>query len=85
MTQANRAIHGQPDQQWPDHPCPNCGYRPAENEEAAACRLLKKNAGRVHKTIIATALNRSVGWVERFARRHGFDLDLPREHDPRGA
>ena len=65
--------------------CPRCGYREPRTEEEAARRLLKANAGKVHKTVIATALNVSVDRVESLARKFGFDLTLKKEPEPRGA
>lgn len=66
-----------------------CGCRCHRDPDDVARKLLKHNAGRVHKTIIAAALNRSVEWLERFAARCNppFDLTTPREREdePRGA
>lgn len=75
----------------PDDPgmrcCPNCGYKPPQDEEEAIRRLLRKNAGRVPKSVIALAAGRSVRWLEKFARncKPPFDLALKRDDDPRGA
>lgn len=73
----------------PDDPkvgvCPCCGCRCRPDPEKAAKLLLQKNAGRFHKNELARFLNRPVGWLEKFARRNGISLDLPREDEPRGA
>lgn len=57
------------------------------SEDRVARKLLKANAGRVHKTIIARALGWSVGKLEKFARdsEPRFDLELKKEPEPRGA
>ena len=81
-------LRNQPDDPGPGV-CPTCGCRCHRDPDDVARKLLKHNAGRVDKTIIALALGRSVAWLERFAARCDppFDLSKPREreHEPRGA
>ena len=77
----------QPDDPGPSFGvCPECGCRCRRDPDHVARRLLRANAGRVDKSIIAMALNWSLDRLERFAAREKFDLRVrDREHEPRGA
>ena len=81
-------LRAQPDDPAPHGICPACGCRCKRDPDDVARRLLKANAGRVDRLIIARALNWSIGKLERFALRNGFSLYVPpheKEHEPRGA
>jgi hypothetical protein len=80
----NQPLHHQPDDPG-IRCCPRCGYREPHSEEEVARRLLKANAGKVHKVVIARALDVSVERVEAIAKKFGFDLTLQKEPEPRGA
>lgn len=77
----------QPDDPGPSHGiCPECGCRCKRDPDQVALNLLKRNASRVDKHIIAMALSWSVGKLERFARKNKIDLVCrEREAEPTGA
>lgn len=77
----------------PDDPgvsiCQHCGSIYRRDPDDDARRLLERNAGRVHETIIARAAGVSLTRLRRIAKESDppFDLRLKyeREHEPRGA
>ncbi len=80
-------LSGQPDDPTIHGICPTCGCRCRRDPDEVARKLLKVNAGKVDKTVIARALNWSIGKLERYARRSNINLECHhhKEPEPTGA